>query len=109
VFEESMLRATDHVLRQRQILEYRPASWRFCARDRRIDLLLDHGLALAGDIVRRAIGFPRAADVGEPSKLPYVRAGFNAWGARCKLPDERVFSGARGFTAACRAGPPELC
>ncbi len=75
-----MLGATDHLLHQRQLLEYRPASWWFCPRDRRIDLLLDHGLALAGGIVRRSIGFPQTPELREPPKFPYVRDGFNAWG-----------------------------
>ena len=78
-FEDSMLGATDYLLHQRQLLEYRPASWWFCPRARRIELLLDHGVALAGSIVRRSLGLARR-EVREPPAFPYRRDGFNEWG-----------------------------
>jgi hypothetical protein len=78
-FENAVLGGTDHPLHQRQLLEYRPASWWFCPRDQRVRMLLDHGLSLAGGIVRRSLNFPpRAPDA--PSEFPYVRHGFNEYG-----------------------------
>jgi hypothetical protein len=74
-----MLGGTDNVLHQRQLLEYRPSSWRFCPQERRMKLLFDHGLSVAGGIVRRSLGFPRP-DLAERTEFPYVRSGFDTRG-----------------------------
>lgn len=79
-FEYSVFGGTGQLLPQRQLIEFRPASWRYVARGQRARLLTEHGLSLGGGIARRSLGLGTDLAAADPTEFPYVREGFNAQG-----------------------------
>ena len=78
--EASMFSGGIFPMRQRQILEYRPASLAFVSPETLRNILNEHLFALPGSWARRSIGLSFAKLPPTRAETTYSRVGFNAWG-----------------------------
>ena len=78
--EASMLSGGIFPMRERQVLDYRPASVAYVTSEVKRKLLNEHVFALPGSWVRRSLGMSYSKLLPRRIETTYSRAGFNAWG-----------------------------